>query len=302
MVLFNLQYFADTGDAVSATAGADEGAVSSAVAAEQQTPISEVQYGIRDDGADTLPEENKTAEANVRKTLREQLESDGELKKEFDAEVQKIMSRRFKEKRADSKREKDYALFESVMPALNQYYGTSDTNGLVNAIKNDKNLFRESAAEEGKTPEEKRDSFWMAQENESLKQQMEQVEQDRKRQLLYQKWDAETPELMKLYPDFDIAKEMENEEFFSLACMAGLRTAYEHIHRDEINTVMMQYANAKAKEQIAASVASGKQRAPEGVLGNTASSGARVDPRTFSDADFEEIKRRVKAGDHTIRF
>ena len=91
---------------------------------------------------------------------------------------------------------------------------------------------------------------------------------------------------------------MENPAFGRLVANGvDARTAYEVIHRDEIQRGAMQYAVQRTKEQVAASMAANSRRPVEN--GNTATPASitKEDPSTWTAEDRREIRRRVQNGE-----
>ena len=111
---------------------------------------------------------------------------------------------------------------------------------------------------------------------------------------------AQEAEIRALYPDFDWQQEMR-EPLFGRLVSAGIdgRTAYEVVHRQEMMQSAMSYAAARAREQMARSIASGGQRVREG--GGKGSCISRSDPSKLSASELADIRARVKNGEK-IRF
>lgn len=111
---------------------------------------------------------------------------------------------------------------------------------------------------------------------------------------------AQEAEIRALYPDFDWQQEMR-EPLFGRLVSAGIdgRTAYEVVHRQELMKNAMSYAAARAREQMARSIASGGQRIREG--GGKGSCISRSDPSKLSASELADIRARVKNGEK-IRF
>ena len=111
---------------------------------------------------------------------------------------------------------------------------------------------------------------------------------------------AQASDIRALYPDFDRQQEMR-QPLFGQLIGAGIdgRTAYEVVHRQELMQTAMSYAAARAREQMARSIASGGQRIREG--GGKSSCVSRSDPSRLSASELADIRARVKNGEK-IRF
>ena len=297
MLIFNIQYFADEG--ASATTG-DIGAVTTDTdvgSAADSNDLSNVQYGIQDEPS--APQTTEQSEQPTRQSLKELLKADAQLKAEYDAEMQKTLKRRLKSSEAKT------SAYDSLKPSLAvlaQYYGKSedDINGINEAIKGDNTYFKKQALNEGRSADEVKDTFWLQRKNKELSDQMEAIKRERENQKLFQKWDNEIPEVEKLYGTLDLDAEMENEEFRNLAFAAGIRTAYEHVHRDEINSRMIAYAQNKGAQAVAQTIAANKARPTEGGLNAKVSPPAKTDVDNLTSKDMKEIRRRVRAGEKIL--
>ena len=106
----------------------------------------------------------------------------------------------------------------------------------------------------------------------------------------------EAEEAKKLYPSLNLDREFENPVFRRLM-VSGVPvvSAYELIHRDEVNLMLVERAVKQAEKRISAAIQSGAARPNE----NGASSALQTetDPRRLSKADRKDIKDRVTRGD-----
>ena len=106
----------------------------------------------------------------------------------------------------------------------------------------------------------------------------------------------EAEEAKKLYPSLNLDREFENPVFRRLM-VSGVPvvSAYELIHRDEVNLMLVERAVKQAEKRISAAIQSGAARPNE----NGASSALQTetDPRRLSKADRKDIKDRVARGE-----
>lgn len=106
----------------------------------------------------------------------------------------------------------------------------------------------------------------------------------------------EAEEAKKLYPSLNLDREFENPVFRRLM-VSGVPvvSAYELIHRDEVNLMLVERAVKQAEKRISAAIQSGASRPNE----NGASSALQTetDPRRLSKADRKNIKDRVARGE-----
>ena len=104
-------------------------------------------------------------------------------------------------------------------------------------------------------------------------------------------------ELKAQYPDFDLAKEMQDPVFARLTA-PGVEidpgTAYEIVHRQSLRKARQQ----EDLQRAAQAVVSGSYRPSEGALsGIHASVPVRTDPRNLSSDDLRDIRKRVERGE-----
>lgn len=142
----------------------------------------------------------------------------GKYKKQFSEKVSSIISRRLKEVNSmQEKAEKNAAIVEMLMKKFN--VENTDTQELERVIdenmnnsdKNYANLIRKLIAE-----------------NSFLKKENERRIHDAKAQSLAEKIKSQVEETKKIYPDFDMRKEIENPEFTRLIkAGVSVKNAYE---------------------------------------------------------------------------
>lgn len=192
---------------------------------------------------------------------------EGEFKAEYDEAVQSILKKRLKGSEETMKK------FEALAPALRaleQRYGVSpgDAAALAEAVLNDSAAERhDEAGESGRAERASR---------------------------LYGRWLRESAALRRAYPDFDLAKQLQNEEFCELLRGgASVRAAYELANRDEL----MRAAAKEMEDKIVRRIISGADRPREGGLTSQSSAVVKSDVAHMSKAARRDIIRRVQCGE-----
>lgn len=109
---------------------------------------------------------------------------------------------------------------------------------------------------------------------------------------------AQQAEALKaVYPDFDLAREMQNPDFVRLTAPGvdiDPGTAYEIIHRRDLQKDV----RAAERRRISRAIQSGSYRPAENALaGSHASTPVHTDPRNLSTEDRKDIHRRVARGE-----
>lgn len=109
----------------------------------------------------------------------------------------------------------------------------------------------------------------------------------------------EAEDTKKIYPSFDLDKEFENPVFRRLLS-AGVPviSAYELIHRDEVNSLLIEKAVRQAERRIASAVSSGTRMPDENGSRPSAAAVSSVDPRNLTKAERKSIREKVRRGEN----
>lgn len=159
-----------------------------------------------------------------------------------------------------------------------------DYEKLTEAAFNDDSNFEEQALLEGKPVEEVRQRA-----SNDLRQQMAQAH--------VQKITRQAEELKSLYPDFDLAKELENPQFKRLihpGVGLSVRQAYEVINSAAIQARQAQAIAQQTIQKASNAVMSGSFRPTENGTGAKAASVATVNPRKMTQREREDFKRMIE--------
>ena len=115
---------------------------------------------------------------------------------------------------------------------------------------------------------------------------------------VYSAWLQQAQEAKSAYPDFELQKELADDQFRALLRSGvGVRTAYEARHMDEFLPAAMSATAKMVEEKIAKGIASGGNRPAENAMGSRASVVAKADVSKFTKSDVEQIARRVARGE-----
>lgn len=308
--LLNLQLFGEGGgEGAAPAASGSEGtqAVSQNATGKSRGALANVQYGIQEsktEEADT----SKGAEAPEpvdRNAAFEQLIK-GEYKEQFNARMQEAISKRFKNSEAVAERQKKLA---PILEVLGNKYGVDisdidkmDLDKLNKAIMEDDSYFEQEALEKGIPVETLKELKRMEAENKSMKEAMEARQRQEQNKKAYEELVRQSAQVKEAYPGFDLRTEMNNPNFGRLiAAGVDARTAYEVVHRDEIQPAMAQYMVQKTAEKISNQIQSGQRRVSENGVNSQSTPVVKTDVTKLTKADREEIARRVARGEK-IRF
>lgn len=219
-------------------------------------------------------------------------------------EIQGAIQRRFKNQQSFEDSYND--LVDSLAPLFLKYgLEGSDIDGLRNALAQDDSLLEDMAFNEGLTTEAIRERMKDRQENARLQKELdrirnEQIQEKASRDAFeqYNKWMAEAEDLKKLYPNFNLEQELENEEFRNelINSSKPLRKVFEAVHLDEIIGGAVQTTALKTREAITNDIrARGMRPAENGT--RTGAVSVKKNVNELTDKDIDRIYERVKRGD-----
>jgi len=236
-----------------------------------------------------------TAQAKTPEQLRAEYEAlrKGEYKQFFDAEIQNIINKRFRETKT---LETQLASMSPIIEILSEKYGTDDVNELASRLRQDS--LQDLADAAGMTVEQYEKIMKIRQENKLLRERQKTLEAEQKINAQIQKWTQEAEQLKIKYPNFDFRTELQNENFMSLLrAGVSVEAAYQVCHMDEIITGTAKQAQQNLAENIKAKGNRPKESATQVMPGIIIKS----DPRNLTREDRAEIARRVMRGEE-IRF
>ena len=300
--LFCIQLFADGGTGAG-EAGQATGA--SAEVAQPQTggkgnPLADVQYGKQEAAAPAAGEQRV---AEDERSARFDAMIKGEYKDLYDAKVQDTIKRRLKGNEETVNR---YNKIAPTFDLLGNKYGLDPAapdfvDRLVEEIEKDESYFEDEALEKGLTVEQVKEIRKMKRENAQLRAEMEAQNNRQQAESTLAAWKQAETEIKSVYPSFDLATELQNEQFRQLLkSNVPMRTAFEVIHKDEIIPAAMQYTAQQVTQKVANSVRAGQRRPAEGAMGGGSAATHKSDVSKLTKADIEEINRRVARGERIV--
>lgn len=298
----NLQLFAEGGDGGTGAEGsmAVNGGFANSDKGVKNNSLEHVKYGIQEeDSVQTTDAQTSTTDttdtvdraAEFKKLIK------GEYKDLYDASVQDTVQKRLKGTK------EQVARLETLTPLLEllgNKYGVdfNDADALLKAAEEDNSYFEDEALERGITVEELKRVRKMERENADLKRWREEQENREKGAKLYQKWLEQAEDTKKFYPDFDLETEMQNEDFRRLLqSNIGVKEAFQVLHMDEIIPQAMQIAAKTVEKKVTDKIRANGARPTENGISSQSASVVKTDVSQFTDADMDEIIRRVRNGE-----
>lgn len=111
----------------------------------------------------------------------------------------------------------------------------------------------------------------------------------------------EAEKVKKVYPSFDLDREFEDPMFRRLmAAGVPVISAYELMHRDEINGLLVEKAVRQAEKRISAAISSGEKRPKENGSAGKSTAVMSFDPRKLSGEERKSIRERVRRGESIV--
>lgn len=245
--------------------------------------------------------EDPVAEGATPKTFDDLI--NGEYKKDFDNKVKEIVQKRFKNAK-DS--EATLKAYEPFLDILNRKYGIDKNQdakayakAMGEAIDLDFSDLAQEAEEKGMSLETLREMRKLERQNKVLEEQDRQRQEEEAQREWFNKRFAESETFKSKRPDFDFVKEMENQEFMALLQNPYITVegAYNAVHHDDEMKHAMQFAADKVEEGIAKKIAARKARPAENGVSSNASAVTSVDVNRLTNAEIDDIKRRVARGE-----
>lgn len=108
-------------------------------------------------------------------------------------------------------------------------------------------------------------------------------------------------ELKRSFPDFDIAREMQNPAFVRMTAPdtgVSVRDAYYALHGDAIRLQSMRFGAYQAGQRIASSIQSGASRPVENGMEKPGETNLALDIRNMDRQTREAYRRRIRSGEH----
>lgn len=198
------------------------------------------------------------------------------------------------------------ARYEALNPSLEllaQRYGTTTDNPefaniLNKAIEDDDAFFAEEAEKRGVSVDTMRQISKMERDNAAMQRMIAEQESQRRADEILKGWIDDAEKLKEVYPSFDLQQELDNPNFVELMKLPifNLQSAYEFIHKDELDAAKSQVVAQQMEQKIANKVASNQRLPVENGVAATSAATAQRDVRSLTRADRERINLEIAAG------
>ena len=227
-------------------------------------------------------EEQPTAESAPKRMSWEEILADPEYKKEYDKNMQGAIQGRLKTAKAA---EENLAALAPALELIARKHGQNaeniDYKALAKAVCDDDSMYEDLAVQMGTDVNTAR--------------KIDDLERDKAR---YQRQQQQNlgDELKKVYPGFDLQKELQNPVFARMTSPSGgltVKQAYHALHHEEIQAATAQAVAKETAKKLSNDIQSGQRRPAENGAAGQAPSVATFDYRKASREQREAFKKRI---------
>ncbi len=259
-----------------------------------QTAHATTQDGEGEEGAQAAAAENPTEEGKTATPARmswDEIMADPEYNKQMQAVVQSRL-------KSAKGAEETLGVLAPALELLARQYKLDPTKmdyqALAAAISDDNSLYEDKALEMGVPVEE-------AKRIEQHEQQVARETRTLEQQAIQQhiaRLEQQGEELKKIFPNFDLRKELQNPVFARMTApgkgIMSVEDAYRAVHRQEIEAATMQVIAQKTAEKFSNAIQAGSRRPDEAGTTGRAPSVTTLDYRSASREQREALKQRIR--------
>ena len=239
-------------------------------------------------------EETKDNNVSTKRMSWDEIMKDPEYNKEMQAVVR---SRLKSEKSAEEALGKMAPAIEVMARKYGLDPGNMDYDALAKAINDDDAYYEDKALEMGVSVETAKKVDQMERNNAREKALNERSLQEQKIQQHFVKLENQGEELKKVFPNFDLRKELQNPVFARMTAPGvglSVEDAFYAVHRNEIQAAAMQVTAQKTAEKISNAIQSGSRRPDESGASSQAPSVSTFDYRKASREQREALKKKIR--------
>ena len=174
-----------------------------------------------------------------------------------------------------------------------------DYEGLTNAIANDDSFYEKQAERAGLSIEQYKENLRLKAEAERGRQITEAYEEQQRRNEMFAQWEADQEILRQTFPNFDLGREIENNERFAQLLDAGISVsdAFYATHVGDIYKGIEAQTETRATANVVNAMQQKARRPVEAGASHSAAVVRKSDPSSLSPEDIDEINRRVERGE-----
>ena len=219
---------------------------------------------------------------------------------EYNKEMQAVVRSRLKsEKSAEEALGKMAPAIEVMARKYGLDAANMDYDALAKAINDDDAYYEDKALEMGVSVETAKRVDQMERDTERQKAQEQRTLQEQAIQQHFAKLEQQGEELKKIFPSFDLRKELQNPAFARMTApgkgIMSVEDAYRAVHRNEIDAAASQIIAKTTAEKISNAIQSGSRRPDESGASSQAPSVSTFDYAKASRDQREAFKRDLRA-------
>lgn len=243
--------------------------------------------------------EQKPTTEDTKDTASQRMSWDEIMKDpEYNKEMQAVVRSRLK---SEKSAEEALGKMAPAIEVMARKYGLDPNNmdydALAKAIDNDDAYYEEKALEMGVSVETAKKVDQMERNTAREKALNERTLQEQKIQQHFIKLEQQGEALKKVFPNFDLRKELQNPVFARMTAPGvglSVEDAFYAVHRNEIQTAAMQVTAQKTAEKISNAIQSGSRRPDESGASSQAPSVSTFDYRNASREQREALKKKIR--------
>ena len=245
----------------------------------------------------SAPAENPTEETQKGAPTRmswDEIMKDPEYNKQMQAVVQSRL-------KAAKGAEEALGKMTPALEILARKYNLDPTNmdyeALAAKINDDDSYYEDKALEMGVSVETAKKIDMQERETAREKAQAERTLQEQKIQQHIIKLEQQGEALKKVFPNFDLRKELQNPAFARMTSPnvgISVEDAYYAVHRNEIQTAAMQVTAQKTAQKISNAIQAGSRRPDESGASSQAPSVNTFNYRVASKDQRDALKKRIR--------
>ena len=175
-----------------------------------------------------------------------------------------------------------------------------DYDALAKAISDDESYYEDKALEMGVSVETAKQIDQQERANARAQRQEQQNLEQQKIQQHFQKLQQQGEEMKKVFPDFDLRKELQNPAFVRMTSPnvgISVEDAYYAVHRKELQTAAMQVTAQMTAKKVSNAIQAGTRRPAENGITGQSPSVTTFDYRSMSPEQRTALKARIRSGE-----
>ena len=218
---------------------------------------------------------------------------------EYNKEMQAVVRSRLK---SEKSAEEVLGKMAPAIEVMARKYGLDpknvDYDALAKAVDNDDAYYEDKALEMGVSVETAKKVDQMERNTAREKALNERTLQEQMIQQHFASLERQAEAMRKVYPNFDLRKELQNPSFARMTApgkgIMSVEDAYKAVHHDELQLAGMQITAQKTAEKISNAIQSGSRRPDESGASSQAPSVSTFNYRNASREQREALKKQIR--------